>query len=510
MNNLFFWVKVAVWVLLIASFFWICARYTSEYQYTGIDIVAMIVAGMGLLWVGPMDLSGTPPTLLPSPTAPTDDEGWARERAVAAAKEAARRREAGEKVRQLEAVKESENRAEVTELENLAKMFEASGPVEWKWGALVTMGRLYKRGAYPRFLPNDDAAWQCLHTAAMCPDGMVAGEAQMLFLEPPVPAVDRKGQPLPEGPADRACTAAVRAIRATPAHLFRRPTFGGAAAMQQKQQKQQQQKQKPISPVFGGGMLEIGGGMFEFGANVEAEEEEEDIRTIRNLVQHQQHVRHPIPVTDSRKTIDKQNVHDHGVTAAVARSIEALREAAGEECNTPDGVDRAVEASVEAVLTADLSDVDSREAERIKSDALTVLDHLTETHHSTFGLSERQTLAAVWTSIAKTEDVEVRKGLQETLAKQLASAVERGNVVCSTGRISRIVSALEGTGLLVEGGARPMWAVREELGSLAAKLRDNGDGADAFRERATAEYVDKLGMSMAVMSPIIDEYAEAF
>ena len=52
-----------------------------------------------------------------------------------------------------------------------------------KWSLLLEIGRTYKRGEYPHLAPDDEAAWQVLRTAASCPDGIVAGEAQLLLME---------------------------------------------------------------------------------------------------------------------------------------------------------------------------------------------------------------------------------------------------------------------------------------------------------------------------------------
>jgi hypothetical protein len=57
-----------------------------------------------------------------------------------------------------------------------------------------------------------------------------------------------------------------------------------------------------------------------------------------------------------------------------------------------------------------------------------------------------------------------------------------------------------------------MWAIREEIGSLAARVRDSGEEgtADAFRSSARNEYIDGLGMDARIIAPIIDEFALGF
>jgi hypothetical protein len=58
---------------------------------------------------------------------------------------------------------------------------------------------------------------------------------------------------------------------------------------------------------------------------------------------------------------------------------------------------------------------------------------------------------------------------KETLVKQMASGVEDGTLVCSTGKISRLIGTLDGIGRDGHIEARPMWTVRDEIARLAAK-----------------------------------------
>jgi hypothetical protein len=69
---------------------------------------------------------------------------------------------------------------------------------------------------------------------------------------------------------------------------------------------------------------------------------------------------------------------------------------------------------------------------------------------------------------------------------------------------------------------RPMWAVREELGSKAAKIREEmtekyGDTPEAgrrmqeeFAKQVKEEYIQKLGMSQKIIDPLISEYSLGF
>lgn len=231
---------------------------------------------------------------------------------------------------------------------------------------------------------------------------------------------------------------------------------------------------------------------------------------------------------------DTQNVHDHTIARIVnqnlARVSSSLRP--GERVDGHESVRQATD----FLLTSDTWDGTA------KADALDVLDSLNDSPNESAGISQLGALSAVWSAVHRISCPEKRRNVRETLVDQLRSAKENGNVVCSTGRIARIASALDGIdepeiGATIER-ARPMWVVRDEIASLASNIRDefakversgdggggddgidgiDGDGdadrdtspaATAFARRARAEYVDKLKFSSAIMDPLIAEFAE--
>lgn len=210
---------------------------------------------------------------------------------------------------------------------------------------------------------------------------------------------------------------------------------------------------------------------------------------------------------------DAQNVHDHGVSATVARNAaELLRRcaaAAGRQPGQPPDqrvCDRAREEVLDAALRSDLSEAE-------KTAVLQVLDTLGGERHSRFEVSERQLLALAWEFVAALDAVQ-RADMQRNICKQLAGAVERGKTVCSTGKMARVVAAFDGTGLLGTAVV-PLAAVRQELGEMAVRAREThaagepGAAADKFAADARRMYVDELGLSVDVVGPLIDTYAEA-
>lgn len=217
--------------------------------------------------------------------------------------------------------------------------------------------------------------------------------------------------------------------------------------------------------------------------------------------------------------LDLQNVHDHGVMSAMRKSIEKLPSAS---CATSDPV-----ASLEAVVARneDMTDED-------KAKALHFIDSLSGEKHSSLGISERDALHSVWSRIESMSDQRTKDNATETLAKQLASGVERGHVVCSTGKIARMVGALDGIVVDDHHMAKPLWALKDEMSTLAAKIRhdvlqsvppsvamqyDDGKAPEVeatmrrtFLESAEKEYCGKLGMQRGVVHPLIEQVSEGF
>lgn len=320
------------------------------------------------------------------------------------------------------------------------------------WTALLDAGDIYAKGSFPAFRPNPALAEKLYMCAAMCPDPAVAGMGQAKSMD--VHAIapeDIRGDELPEGPGTALLDAAMQRIM-TPAAAD--PVHAAAAAG-------------------------------------------------------------PVHAAADAVRSDAQNVHDHGVSATLRRSLAAME---------PAGLDRDV---VEAAIV-ELPGVDDAE----KLCALQVLGGLkADAPHSSLGVTETDALGRVWARIGAIPDDELRANAVETLTKQLASGMEHGSAVCSTGMIARIVGTLDGIDEALTP-AKPLWAVRQELGTLAAKVREDalaaqppervaqyerGDAPDLegamrreFARHATDTYCTTLGMRQAVLDPLLEMYAHGF
>lgn len=379
-----------------------------------------------------------------------------------------------------------------------------------KWDTIVAMGDIYRRGAFPRFLPNQELALRCYRVAAMCPDGRIAGLSQAKYVEcrlEEINIVDRQGVDLPPEFGERVCDMAYTYI----ANLNRdqnhqsRPKFRNLDAnefpMLQRNQNQRREPDPLNADFLGDFALET---QTDIDRGIEAIRNWE---TLRNGQRAQAHY------------IDAQNVHDHSVNATVKSNIkQLLRVEGGSSPNSHRQDIRFMNNDKDDILNTivhqTLLDPD------VRANALHVLENLNNNKHSTFGISESEALSLVWKKINETNDKEVQQNLKETLTQQLAESVEHGHIVCSSGKITRIMSTLEGTDQSMNV-VKPMWALKEEFGGIATKIRDspkfnNDNPSDVnnmkneFRNTIREEYINKLGLNSSIIEPLLLEYEQGF
>jgi len=351
--------------------------------------------------------------------------------------------------------------------------------------ALLAMGEIYRTGSFPRFAPNDESAEKCFGTCARRFGGRIAAMGQMKLVEclrSPVADVDRTGSVLPGKYARRAIARCD--TTATFASSSSRPRMPAAAAAPTVGEENDTTIEQLLTMTRGG-----------------AEEEEEHalaaFLTATNTTE-------PVEVVAAPR-VDAQNVHDHGVTSAVSTNLRSMPSS------------RRPGAAVDQVARGlrgcrGLSEED-------KENALRVLYDLNGRDvHSTYGVTEQEALASVWAGIQASP---YREDLVETLGKQLASGVEHGCVVCSSGKIARIVGTLDG--VHNDATARPMDVVRQEIAGMAIVVRNEveaqyGDGSDEgeqemrerLKRRAHEEYVRRLGMNEVLVTPLVEEFCAGF
>jgi hypothetical protein len=462
-------------------------------------------------------------------------------------------------------------------LRRLARLLDAFS-VGGDWSALLAMGDVYRSGDFPRWLPGDDSAMRIYMACAGCPDGDVAALGAQRYVEARldrVTAEDRRGAELPTRFAEEGVRRAREVVLAVPYSAWTTPAWrqrgagsaGGGRRGERTLGRASQTVLGASQTVLGASQTVLGAsqttvlgasqtvlGSFAVGgapgstyldrlrAGRPSSQGMSGILAARPRRQEEGgggEQGRPGGVAEQGQPggggeqgrvnrSDGQNVHDHGISSTLKENAKKILESAGDSLG-PEAVAAALEAATDAVLVSDRDEV-------TKVAALRVLDDLrlprSAAVHSQIRASAPQVLAAVWNAVEKVAPAgsERRADFGNVLCSQLASAIEKNLPVCLTGKISRILGVLDGhedvssaLGLQV---AMPMWVVRQELGALASKVRDeaeaargsgaqNGaaesDGGEAeFRRRAFAEYVGKLGMSEKVLAPVVDEYAQGF
>lgn len=347
------------------------------------------------------------------------------------------------------------------------------------WDNVIAVGDIYRKGAYPRFKYNKNMALECYKVAAMCPDNEIAGIAQVKYIETCsenkiLPDIDNKGEELPEYFGKEICNFAKEIINNTPYNSFTRP----------------KNKNIPFitpQPVY------------------------YDINAITNEIPYT----HFTLTTERRNTNnhiyknDLQNVHDHSVSHIVKKNIDIIKEHDKHDIASTDDKENDSDINIEnEVLHSIITHPNLNDS--IKGNASIVLKDLNKKDkHGTFNITESQALSLIWNKINKERDNVKKTNMIEILAKQLDSGIENGHVVCSSGKISRIIGTFDGIdeNLLI---SRPIWTIREEIATLAAKTRSNNskNPQQEFKREVEKTYIEELRLDPNIINQIIDEYIE--
>jgi hypothetical protein len=201
----------------------------------------------------------------------------------------------------------------------------------------------------------------------------------------------------------------------------------------------------------------------------------------------------PIIVTNLSTTIrnDAQNVHDHGVQNMIKKALKNL-----EENSQPQS--KLKQLSKEELL----KEIGVYIKKHQKDRAYEVFNRMDDTPLSSNNRSEHDALQMVWSRIHEFEDPETRKQLKNQLVNELEDCVENGKIVCKTGRFNRIIDTLTGFDEKID--IKPMWAIKQEIGNKASKVRD--DFIKEFPEEQQRVLVSSDGPQNAEEDIIYDKY----
>ncbi len=365
---------------------------------------------------------------------------------------------------------------EITQIKSLISFFRETQA----WPVLVDVGDIYARGCFPFYGKDPVTSCNLYQLASRCPDRVVAARAMSRFADArlhPISALDSAGQPFPSGLAKELMRHAEYYVERCPPTVKRAPV-------------------QPRAPTE-----------TPSEARTEAPTETPTDRPTETR-------------TEARAT-DKQNVHDHGVAQATKRNVRDI--VLEEEKNQFDRVEL-VDSVMLHLRKTNLN-------KNTLAEAFRVIVSLVPDKIESIGCSQLDVLNATKKTIEGVKDLRLRKNLFERLGHNLASGVERGHVVCSTGKVARIVSTLEGTGIL-KSKAVPLDVLRREIETLGSKIRGDvleeapSSEAEAyntspfsplslemknrFESEVQAVYVHGLGLSPKVLDPIVALYAKEF
>ena len=143
---------------------------------------------------------------------------------------------------------------------------------------------------------------------------------------------------------------------------------------------------------------------------------------------------------------DAQNVHDHVVQNTAKQIIKSLSENTNTQ-NTFETFETDMQDLIQMVQLC-----------KQTPNFLKTLNSLGNLTHSKYDKSERQIFSLVWNKIKHDTS------LVDVFVENIASSVEEGVIVCSTGKIMRMISTLDLIDDELIPTLKPEWAVKGEIG----------------------------------------------
>jgi len=161
---------------------------------------------------------------------------------------------------------------------------------------------------------------------------------------------------------------------------------------------------------------------------------------------------------------DKENVHDHNLNDYANTSLQNLRKSySGKEI-----VDKSQDINkvINIISNSDCSDLQKQHAKM-------TMNSLHDFKHSRYSLSEKDILSLVWNRINDPVNNERKDDLLKNLVLGLSSAVENEHVVCSTGKIMRMLGSLDKCDAENYVELKPSWALNNEISDIIIKIRND-------------------------------------
>ena len=161
---------------------------------------------------------------------------------------------------------------------------------------------------------------------------------------------------------------------------------------------------------------------------------------------------------------DSQNVHDHNLLDYAVTGINKLKNLySGNSSNNSNLRDRIVSHLNESSLQ-----------EKQKQNVISVFNKMGTNNkkHSRLNVNELDLLGLTLNRIEDPVNTNSKNNMIENLLLNMSSGVEKNTPVCSTGRMMRVLGALDKTDSENIVELKPSWAVDEELSNIVSSIRD--------------------------------------
>lgn len=186
---------------------------------------------------------------------------------------------------------------------------------------------------------------------------------------------------------------------------------------------------------------------------------------------------------------DPQNVHSSSVQNVAAQKLAWIESASNSKASASSR-----HTSVQAFLDTvnGMQDLTQEQKDNIRK----VMISLKEDVHSRYQRSELDVFQSVWNRIHDPINHDRQQDMIKVLAQNIESGVEHGHVVCSTGKIVRLIGSLDGMDAAEDDTRqnvpklKPEWLIDREIAEYTAKLREETLNSLSKEDRESYEKLE--------------------
>lgn len=351
-----------------------------------------------------------------------------------------------------------------------------------KWINLIKVGDIYSKGSYPILLPNKYLGLECFKIAMKSPDKQIASLAYLKYIENKynnINIIDQQGKNIPIEYANKICNIAKKNIHNNYYNYINldnnlNNTLDYYHVINNNDN---------IINNYDNYLVDI-------------DLNENNQNNINNNIN------------------DLQNVHDHSVNNIIKSNIELLKKTYN--------VSEIDNDQLHNILYNKIFE-DNGLSDEQRYNIIHVLQNLTNINHNYFDISELDSLKYISEYIKNQKNPDE---LLHILFIELSYCIEKGFMICTTGKISHIVSIMDGIDKNFNS-IKPIYIIKDEIKNLANTIRNNiinnaskeevnnyiNNINDILYEKMKNDFVyqvndlycNKLGFNKNIINPIIEE-----